>query len=250
MTAQIETAKTEETATHATAKHISDAVRLFGETVKNTNDRILWLDSVLAYGVDVKTLAADLREANRTDPAIPVLSPAMLGYYRFPITVAETVGTTIRAWVKRNPEEVRTVYLAGKHAGLKRAGTTVREALKPIDAAKHREREEAASEAADALTAEVKPAPAAQGPRGKSGTETGTKSQQGRALAPAGEATAQDVLAAIRYATSAVNLGLSWSPDIASAVAELTDAVTARRKSDKATATAPTPGTVRAAVAA
>jgi hypothetical protein len=247
---EVTTTETTTEERHLTAEHVADVKKLFGESRPAIASRIKWLDATLAYGVDVKTLAADLKEANRTDPAVPVLSQAMLGYYRFPITIAETVGVTLAGWLKRNPEQVEAVYYAGKHAGLKRAGQAIRDAIKPIAAEKKPEREEAATAAAEILTAEVKPVKAST-PRGKSGEEKSGKSAPNRVLPAAADASVEDVLAAIRYATAAINLGMPHSADLASAVAELTAATTAARKRGaEKRRTVATPATVAEALTA
>jgi hypothetical protein len=249
MTAQTEQKKTPAEVRHLTAEHVADVKKIFGEDVKTAVSRIKWLDSVLAYGVDIKTLSADLTAANRIDPAVPVLGQAILGYYRFPITVAETVGVTLAGWIKRNPAEVQAIYYAGKHAGLKVAGQAIRDAVRSIDAEKKTEREGAAVDAAETLTAKVKPAKKST-PR--TGTAKKKTAETGRDVLPAAaDATADDVLRAIRYATAALNLGLSHSADLGSAIAELTAAAsTARKRGAVKVAATATPATVAAAVAA
>jgi hypothetical protein len=229
----MDTKSTTEEVTHLTAELIGKLATAYGDTDKALTDRALAVNAALAYGVDVKTMAADMAAANRANPAIPAVVPATLGYARFAITVAEAIGTDLRAWISRDRKAVADTIRAGKRVGLKAAGTAVRDALKPIDKSKHFEREEIAVTVVTDLLSTILPEPAPATPRQKKSDgpdeidgETGGKKET-----VSETMTAAAALATVRALTAWLTTGSgTWSPDLESALSELRTAATASRK--------------------
>jgi len=239
MTEQTTPAVTE---THLTAEHIANLSRAYGDTTENLILRAQYVADAIAYGVDVKTIAADMAAANRANPRVPKVSQATLGYARFASTVADLIGTTLTAWIKRDPAAVADAVRAAHDAGIKAATTAVRDAVKPIPTEKSMAREEVAVTAYSGLLDRVKPEPAPATPRKTAAEKTAGKTEARKVSADMAGATALD---AVRTLTAWFSSPAgAWSPDLESALSDLRSAATAARKRGQSVTTA-TPATVR-----
>lgn len=213
---------------HLTPAQVAKMAAAYGDTDKALTARVLALSEALTYGVDVKTIAADMAAEHRRNADIPEVSEQTLGRARFAITVAEMIGTDIRAWAKRDVVAVAGCVKVAKRVGVKRAGAVIREALAPIDKSAHTAREEVAVTAVTSLLAEILPAPEPKAKR--SATEPEVAPEGEPEVAPKA-GTAAEALAAIRTAVRFLTSPEGdVSADMASAIAELTAAATAARK--------------------
>jgi hypothetical protein len=238
MSAQITTP--EETVTHLTADLIGKLASAYGDTDKALCARVLAVRAALAYGVDVKTIAADMADANRANSAIPAVSPQTLGQANFALKVADMIGTDVRAWIKRDPKAVADTVRAAhpRNGGIKANMTAIRDALKPIDTSKVFEREEIAVGIITSALERVLPEPAESTPRGPAagGTSGSEDSETSGAASAPRETVSEDMsaraaLATVRALTAWLTTGNgSWSPDLESALAELRSAATDARK--------------------
>jgi hypothetical protein len=229
--------------THLSRERLHELSAAYGDTDKVLVARALAVFAALGDGVDVKTMAADLADAHRADPNINPVSERYLGLAKFATTAADIIGTDLRAWAKRSPAEVAYVIRTAKRVGLNAAGKAIRDAVKPIDTSKVAERQEVAMTALEAKRAEVLAPKAPSKPR--------QSKQSDPADGPAfiAELTGPEALAAVRNVTAYLTGGGAYTADLASAVAELTAAMTAARKRGAAAA-ARTAGTSVETVAA
>lgn len=211
------------------AELIGKLAAAYGDSDSALAARAVAVDAALAFGADVRSIARDMADANRANPAVPVVTPATLGYAKFAGTVAAMVGTDLRAMVRRDKKLVADVIRAGKRAGLKVATARMREALHGVDGPFARE--EIVGEVVEALLSTVLPAPAPASPRSAAGQSLASEPASSADAAPArGEMTGPDALAMVRAVTAWLNMGGAYSADLGSAMAELTSAVTASRK--------------------
>jgi hypothetical protein len=246
---QAPVAKSEET--HLTAELLGKLTAAYGDSDRALADRAVAVHAAIAYGVDVKTMAADMAAAHRADDKVPAVSAATLGFAKFAGTVADLVGTDLRAWVKRDYRQVASVVRAGKRGGLGPVTKSIRDAVKVVDKSEVAAREEIALERIADVLATVKPAPA---PRAvKSATEPGTEPAAGKRETVSDAMSAGAALATVRALTAWLTTGTgTWSPDLESALADLRSAATdARKRGAAATATrtgasTATPATVAA----
>jgi hypothetical protein len=219
---------------HLTAEHVARLAAAYGDSDKALTDRVIALESALSYGVDVKTIAADMAAAHRADDNIPAVAQSTLAYARAAITVAELIGTPVRTLVKSDRTGVADIVRAAKRVGVKRLTASVREALAPLADDDRTGRHEIVTGVVAELRAEILPAPAAQGPRNVGGSKSGeSEVSEATAALNAEEATGADVINAVREVTRWLSRGGSWSPDLQSAIAELTAAASSARKRGK-----------------
>jgi len=230
MTTTTTPAKTE--AVHLTAEEVANLSTAFKLSDAGYVRQVLALHAALSRGADVKTVSRDMADAHRANPDVPKLAESTLSYRRAAITVADMIGTDIRAWAKRSPREVADVVRTADRAGIKVTIGAVREALKPIDTAKTEARQEAAVETVSAQLEKILPAPSPSTPRAKKTTgedETAKRETVGETMTQAA------ALGAVRAVTAWLETGNgSWSPDLASALASLTSAATSARKRGQA----------------
>lgn len=228
--------------THLTAELLGKLTKAYGDSDRALCDRALAVHAALAYGVDVKTMRADMVDANRVDAASPVVSEATLAYARTAVTVAEMIGTDLRAWAKRDYKAVANVVRAANRDGIgvNTVKKAVRDALAPIDKSKHTEREEIANTVIDGLRSQIIPQKEST-PRGKSGKETGKENGgegEGTKETVSAEMTEAAAFAAIHALTAWLTTGSgTWSPTLDSHLSGLTEAAKAARRRG-ATATA------------
>lgn len=217
---------------HLTAELLGKLTAAYGDSDRALADRAVAVHAAIAYGMDVKTIAADMAAAHRADDRVPAVSAATLGFARFASTVADVIGTDLRAWVKRDYRQVAQVVRAGKRAGLGPATKAIRDAVKPIDKSQVSDREAVALETVSGLLSAIKPEPKARA------VKSATEPAEGPETAPEGkretvsaDMSARAALASVRAVTAWLETGRgSWSPDLESALADLRSAATAARK--------------------
>lgn len=217
------------------AELIGRLANAYGDSDTALTARALAVHAAIAFGSDVKSIARDMADANRANPAIPVVSAATLGYAKFAGTVADMVGANLPTWVKREKAMVANVIRAGKRVGVKAATAALREALHGVDGPVARE--EIAGQVAERLLGTILPAPAAQGPRGVGHVDATDASDALDDTAVTGvsrQSTGPDALAAVRALTAWFQAGGAWSPDMGSALAELAAAASSARKRGQA----------------
>lgn len=201
----------------------------YGDSDASLSARALAVDAAITFGADVKSIARDMADANRANPAVPVVVAATLGYAKFAGTVAVMVGTDLRAMVKRDKKLVADIVRAAKRAGIKGATAAYREGFHGVDGAFARE--EIAAEVTARLLSTVLAAPAPAAPRSAAGMSDAdtdaTDAGPARGAVPVTEA---DVLAAMHAVTAYFVQGGAHSANIGSALAQLTAAATDARK--------------------
>lgn len=224
--------KTTEETVHLSRERLHQLSSAWQDTDRALCDRAVAVYLALGDGVEVKTMAADLAAAARADAAVNAVSAVHLGYARFATTAAEIIGVDLRAWVKRSPADVARLIRTVKRDGVgsKRLATAIRDAVKPIPAEKKADREEAAIAAVETIRAEV-PAEKKTTPRQKKTAEP----EQSGAVKP-GKLAGPEALAAVRAVTAYLADGGAYTPDLASAVAELTAELSTARKRGAAAA--------------
>lgn len=224
------TTTTAPTETHLTASHVARFASAYGDTDAKLCDRVAVLADALSYGVDVKTIVADMAAEHRLNRAIPTVSASTLSRARFAITVSEIIGTDLKTWIKRDKTLVANVVRAVADAGSKALGKTIRDAVDGVDGPFSRE--EIVAGVIEAELARVLPAPETT-PRAAASEKDGDTDADGEtgAASAARPATLADALAAVRSVTAWLDTEAGeWSADLASAIAELTATASAARK--------------------
>lgn len=237
------------TEVHLTAQHVANLKVAYGDTTEQLVLRAQYVADALAYGVDVKTIAADLKAANRADATIPTPVPATLGYARFATTVAEMIGTTLTAWIARDPGAVADTVRVAHDAGIKVAKQAIADAVKPVPSEKVMAREEVAVTAITSLLERVKPEPVST-PRKTADEKTGgATGEDGETVTRkvSADMSGPTALDTIRTLTAWFSSPAgAWSPDLESALSDLRSAATASRKRGQGVTTT-TPATIRRA---
>lgn len=214
-----------ETTTHLSPSQARAISAAHGTTDESISSRVDAVAAALSAGVDVKTMAADLKAAAVRDAAIVPVVATVLGHAKAVVTVADKLGVTltdmpvdVRATIYRAVQRhgvtagVRDIVAAG--IGGKTTAAKIERAGKAAAKAHRAAIEERAAKAADTIrtTADETPAPTA------------------------------DVLKGITQAIMGDRLVVT--PDILRAVAALTEAVRAKAPRPAAT---PTPARVPSA---
>ena len=129
------TQSTTDTTVHLSQERLHKISAAYGDTDAMLTTRALEVWLARGEGVEVKTIAADLADANRANPDVNAVSAKTLGWANFAGTAADIIGTDLRAWIKRDRAAVALVIRTVQRVGIKTAKTAVREAVKPIASA-------------------------------------------------------------------------------------------------------------------
>lgn len=212
---------------HLSRERLHKISAAYGDTNKAVVARVLAVTDAIADGFTVKQIAADLADAHRADDNVNAVSAVHLGYAAAAGDVASILGISIATWCRTAPDEVAATVRAVKRGGKKKTLDAIRDAIRPLgDDGSMTDRRELASTAVEGIRAEVK----AANKRAARPADTGTEPEATREDGAPVRMTDADALAAIRAVTAHLVNGGTYTADLASAVADLTAAMSSARK--------------------
>ncbi|UOW92853.1 hypothetical protein SEA_ROBINROSE_110 [Microbacterium phage RobinRose] len=216
---------------HATAEQISAVSKAHGDSDAMLAARIKAVRIAAKSGVKMSTLADDLKLAATEDATVNAVSSTILGFALAASDVVDLAGVGITGL---SSSDLATLYRGAKRVKNKAFRAGIKAALSSLtDEADAQTRFTVAVEAARVAASTKLAAPAAREPRPNVATvdtaDDATESQPvGSVVTVIDDGAA--VLAALHAATRWVQNGGEWSADLASAVAQLSDATSAARK--------------------
>ncbi|UVT31373.1 hypothetical protein SEA_MARCIE_111 [Microbacterium phage Marcie] len=220
-----------DTTIHPTAEQIAAVSKAHGDSDAMLSARIKAVRNASKSGVKMSTLADDLKAAATDDPTVNAVSSTILG---FALAASDVVDITGVAMTGLAAADLATLYRGAKRVKNKAFRAGIKAALSSLtDEADAQTRFTVAVEAARVAASTKLAAPAAREPRPNTATvdtaADATDAQPVGSIVPVVDDAAA-MLAAIHAATRWVQNGGEWSANLASAVAQLSDATSAARK--------------------
>lgn len=222
---------------HISADDISDLSKAYADSDTTIGRRVATVRRILATGVTVKVMRADMLDARLLDPTLTVYSE---GIYGRAAATSDTIDRTGVAFSATTNTERADIHRAIGNVGVKSWNTAVKSVLASADDADSRGKLDAILNAAK-LARAVVVAPKTRAASGAGGTGKGGSDDivtdlpdteidgeivGGRVLTPTHQAATDAIRAAVKHLQN----GGELTRDMESAIVELTSAATAARK--------------------